>query len=264
MMRPHLAILQARIRVLLQYRAAAAAGFGTQLFWGFIRMMIFGAFYQSTSDPQPMTYEEVVTYIWLSQAMLVMMPWNVEEDVRELIRSGNVVYEMLRPVELYGLWFSRSLAFRFAPPLLRALPMFVIAGMFLGMSAPPSGASAAAWAAATLGALLVSASLTTLLSVSLLWTVTGEGVSRLVFSAVVFGSGLAVPIPLFPEWLQQILYFLPFRNLVDVPFRLYLGHIPPSQVWACLLHSAIWVAMLILAGKLLLNRGLRRMVIQGG
>lgn len=43
-MTPYLAILSARFRTLLQYRAAAAAGFGTQLFWGLIRMMIFEAF----------------------------------------------------------------------------------------------------------------------------------------------------------------------------------------------------------------------------
>ena len=59
------AILSARFSSLLQYRAAAAAGFGTQLFWGFIRVMIFHAFYRSTTAAQPMEFPEVVTYIWL-------------------------------------------------------------------------------------------------------------------------------------------------------------------------------------------------------
>ena len=36
-MRPYWAVLSARFRMLLQYRAAALAGLGTQVFWGLIR-----------------------------------------------------------------------------------------------------------------------------------------------------------------------------------------------------------------------------------
>ncbi|MCY3666395.1 MAG: ABC-2 family transporter protein [Gemmatimonadetes bacterium] len=39
-------------------------------------------------------------------------------------------------------------------------------------------------------------------------------------------------MPLFPDAFQPILDFLPFRGLADTPFRLYMGHIPASQVWS--------------------------------
>ena len=84
-------------RALLQYRAAALAGFGTQLFWGFIRVMIFKAFYLSTTDSQPMELDDVITYVWLGQAFLVFIPWNVDREIQALIRSGAVTYELLRP-----------------------------------------------------------------------------------------------------------------------------------------------------------------------
>ena len=51
---PYLALLSARYRMLLQYRAAAMAGAATQLFWGFIRIMILLAFYRSSSAEPPM------------------------------------------------------------------------------------------------------------------------------------------------------------------------------------------------------------------
>ncbi len=99
-MRAYWAILGARFRTLLQYRAAAAAGFATQLFWGMIRMMVFEAFYRSTSVPQPMSYPEVVAYIWLGQAMIAMFPWNIESDLKAMIRTGGVAYELVRPLDL--------------------------------------------------------------------------------------------------------------------------------------------------------------------
>ena len=263
-MTPYLAVLSARFRMLLQYRAAALAGFATNLFWGFIRVMIFEAFYRSSDAPQPMSRAEVVNYVWLGQAMFALLPWSVDNDVRTMIRSGTVAYELCRPLDLYALWFSRSLSDRLAPTLLRAAPMLVIAGLFLGLHPPPSLGSGMAWLAATAGALLLSSALATLMTLSLLWTLSGEGVTRLVPPLVLTLSGMIIPLPLFPDWAQPLLDFLPFRGLIDTPFRLYLGHIPASEWAGIVAHQLVWTGAIVLLGRALLARGTRRLVIQGG
>ena len=116
--RGYRAIFSARFRMLLQYRAAAVAGFGTQLFWGLIRMMIFTAFYGASRKAYPLTLQDTITYIWLGQAVLQMLPWNMDADVRAMVRTGTVAYELLRPLDLYTQWFMRSIAARAAPTLL--------------------------------------------------------------------------------------------------------------------------------------------------
>ena len=131
------AVLSAQFRALLQYRAAAIAGLGTQVFWGLIRVMIFQAFFRSTTAEQPMEVGDVLTYVWLSQAFLALLPWNQDNDLRALIRTGGVGYELLRPVDLYGFWYCRSLAFRIAPTALRAAPLIAFAGVFMGLVATP-------------------------------------------------------------------------------------------------------------------------------
>ncbi len=265
-MTAYYAILSARFRTLLQYRAAALAGFGTQLFWGLIRLMIFEAFYRSSSAPQPMRLDEVITYLWLGQAMFAMMPYTVtpDADVKNMIRSGTVAYELVRPLDLYTLWYSRLIAGRIAPTLLRAIPMFVVAMLFFGMRFPPSPASALAWVLTTFGALLLGCALSNLVTVSLLWTISGEGISRAAPSLVFLFSGMLVPLPFFPDWAQPIVNFLPFRGMVDVPFRLYTGNIPPSQAGASFAHQMAWTLAFVLVGRALLARGARRLVVQGG
>ena len=109
-MRAYRAILSAQVRTLLQYRAAAFAGLCTQLFFGFVMVMVYEAFYRSTTADMPMTYPQIVVYVWLGQAMLGMFPWNVDAEIRQQIRTGGVVYELLRPVDLYNLWFARTAA----------------------------------------------------------------------------------------------------------------------------------------------------------
>ena len=145
-MRAYAAIFSARARTLLQYRAAAVAGLVTQLFWGLIRVMIFTAFYQSSSAEQPMSLPQVVTYVWLSQAMFRLLPWGVDPDIRQMIGSGSVAYEMLRPLDVYSLWVTRAMANHAAPTLLRAIPMLPVAVLFFGLQAPASPAAFCAWA----------------------------------------------------------------------------------------------------------------------
>lgn len=263
-MRAYWAVVSARFRMLLQYRTAAVAGLGTQLFFGLLLIMIYEAFYRSNPSPQPMTAHEIVTYVWLGQALLGLFPWNVEPDIRSIVRSGDVVYELLRPLDLYTFWFSRALARRTAPTVLRAVPMFLIAGLFFGLQPPPSWASAGLWVVATLGAILLSCAISTLLNISLLWTISGEGISQLVIATVSIFSGMYVPLPFFPDWAQPVLNILPFRGLIDTPFRLYLGHIPPGHALSALAHQAIWIVVLVGLGRWTFARGTRRLVIQGG
>jgi ABC-2 type transport system permease protein len=258
--------------MMLQYRVAALAGLWTQVFFGVFLLMMYEAFYASSDAPQPITMAQIVGYTWLGQALLGMLPWNVDAEVRAMVRSGSVAYELCRPVDLYSLWYARALAWRTAPTILRAAPMCVFAALILPLiglgewrlQAPPSVSSAVAFTAAIVCALLLSCALTTLLNISLIWTIAGDGIVIMMTSATVFLSGMLVPLPLFPEWAQRILGWLPFAGLVDLPFRIYTGNIPPRDVALVLLRQLAWTFALILFGRWLLARGMRSIVVLGG
>jgi ABC-2 type transport system permease protein len=273
---PYLAVISARFRVLLQYRAAAVAGMSTQVFFGLVRVMILEAFYRSATPEalarQPMNPSDIAGYVWLGQAFLAMLPWNVDSDIRQMVRSGSIAYELTRPVDLYALWYARALALRTAPVLLRAVPLFLFAMLGLPLiglsewrlSAPPSLASGLSWACAMVGALLLSAALTTLLNITLLFTISGEGIVVFAAALVMLLSGMTIPLPLFPAWSQPLLRSLPFAGLVDLPFRLYTGNLPAAEAGWVLLHQVLWTVGLVAAGRWLLRHALSRVVVQGG
>lgn len=271
-MTPYPAIVAVRFKMLLQYRAAAWAGFTTQLFWGLIKVMVFAAFFASSSRVQPMSFEQVLVYIWLGQALLALLPWNVDQEVAEQIRTGGVAYELLRPLDLYAYWFARTLAFRAAPASLRMLPMLIFTFWvmpLLGLAdwalpAPPDWASGVSFCLAVVGMLALSTAFTMIMHISLMWTVSGEGFNRLMPGIVPVFAGLIIPLPLFPEWMQPLLYWQPFRGMADVPFRIYSGHIPVAQVPVELLNQWLWFAVLVGFGYWLLGRARHKLVVQGG
>lgn len=263
-MRPYLAIFGARFRALLQYRAAALAGMVTQVFWGFVRVMIFVAFYASTDVSHPMALPEVITYVWLTQAFLRMLPWHPDPDVEALINSGNVAYELMRPIDVYGLWWTRAFALRTAPVLLRCVPMLPPALLLFGMGAPANVPAAIMFGVSLIAAATLSAAITTLLSISMLVTISGRGVQALTLSVVNLMSGAIVPLSLLPEWFQVVLDVLPFRGLLDTPLRIYLGHLSGTGALLGLGHQVVWTLALVWLGRRLLRGALTRVVVQGG
>lgn len=258
------ALLSARFRSLLQYRSAAIAGAVTQVFWGLIRVMIFEAFYRSSTQPQPMNIQDVTTYIWLSQAFLILIPWSLDVDLRNLIRTGGVGYELVRPVDLYTYWYTRAIAGHTAPVALRVVPIILFAAAFMSLQPPASIAAAASFVITLIAAVLLSSAITTFLNITMLWTISGEGVAIIMRAFVNAFSGILVPLPLFPEWSQPVMNLLPFKGIIDAPFRLYMGHIPAEELPIHLAHQLIWIAIMILLGRWILTRGLRKLVVQGG
>src|SRR5688500_7658138 len=231
-LRPYTAVAGMRFRLLLQYRAAAVSGFLTQCWWGAIKIMVLAAFFRSAATT-PMTIRQAIDYIWLAQAFFRLLPWSADPEVTRMVRSGDVAYERLRPIELHGLWYARAVALRTATPMLRAFPMILLAGVVLplvglsewALSAPASVQAAVLFTASMVLVVALSSAISTLLDIMTVAALSDRGVNSVIGPIAIVLSGSLVPLPLFPEWMQPFLAFQPFAGLVDTPFRIYGGHL---------------------------------------
>ena len=112
---------------------------------------------------------------------------------------------------------------------------------------------------------LSSAAITTLMSISLLWTISGEGIAVLVSSVVALLAGMIIPLPLFPGLGAAAAARSAVRGMMDLPARVYTGDIPPPRPAWVLLHQAGLDGGPGRAGPLALRaRATRRLVVQGG
>jgi len=271
-LRPYAAVVSARYRMLLQYRAAALAGFATQLFWGAVKIMVLAAFYAVAANEQPMTFAQVIAYVWLGQALLGLLPWNVDAELSEKMLTGSVAYELLRPVDLYTFWYARTVAMRTATTTLRMIPMVVVVGFVMPLAGfgawslppPPDAGSAIAFVFSLAATVLLASAITMILHVALFWTISGRGFNTIMTGLVIGLSGMTVPLPLFPEWLQPFLEWQPFRGLADVPFRIYSGHIDAGRAAGEIALQLVWTLVFVMLGRIVLDVARRRLVVQGG
>ncbi|WP_423800384.1 ABC transporter permease [Neobacillus sp. SAB-20_R2A] len=267
-MRVYLAVLKLRLLMGMQYRAAALAGVATQFFWGMITIMVFEAFYESALTAPPISLTQIITYIWLQQAFLVFVTiWFRDAELFELITSGNIAYELCRPCELYGFWYAKLLAQRLSSAILRCFPILIVA-FFLPspyrMTLPPSFTAFILFLGSLILGLLLLVAVSMFMYISVFITKSPTG-SLLLFSVLgEFFAGLIIPIPLMPEWLQNIAYILPFRWTADFPFRVYSGHIPQHEALIGIVIQLVYLLVLVWSGRLALNRVLNQVVVQGG
>jgi ABC-2 type transport system permease protein len=267
-MKVYYSVLKLRLLYGLQYRAAALAGVATQFFWGFMYIMIFEAFYDHSLYTPPISLKELITYIWLQQAFLAfIMLWFRDNELFHLITSGNIAYELCRPCDMYGFWYAKLLAQRLSSALLRCFPILIVAFLLSDpyrMTIPPNLAAGVLFLLSLILGLLLLVAISMFIYISVFITMSPVG-SLLVFGVIgEFFAGLIIPIPLMPEWLQNVAYLLPFRLTADFPFRVYSGHIPQNEAIIGIFEQFVWFMILVWLGRIAMNKVLRRVVVQGG
>ena len=73
-----------------------------------------------------------------------------------------------------------------------------------------------------------------------------------------------MPLALFPDWLAQFSRLTPFGASVYIPIEVFLGTVQGTALLQGLLVQVVWAVFLILLDYLVLSRGVRKLVIQGG
>lgn len=267
-MKAYLSFFKVRFIRGLQYRTAAYAGVATQFAWGFMYIMLYQTFYKSNPSKAPMEFSQLSSYIWLQQAFLAFfMVWFLDNEIFDLIISGNVAYELCRPLDIYNSWFIKNCATRLSRTLLRCFPILIIASMLpepYSFHLPHSVPSALLFLCTMFLAFMVVVSYCMLVYIFTFYTISPMGVKMALVMTADFFSGSLVPLPFLPQWLTRYIYLSPFAAMQNVPLRIYSGQIPVNEALNSILLQLFWATVLIWLGKFIISKALTRVTVQGG
>lgn len=267
-MKKNISFLKLRFLMGLQYRAAALAGISTQFAWGAMEILLFRAFYETDAASFPMTFQALVSYTWFQQAFLALFAvWIMEDEVFESITNGNIAYELCRPINIYNMWFVRSVSLRSSRAILRCFPILIVAVCLpkpYRLTAPENGMVLGAFLISMILAFLVVVAFINLIYVSTLFVISPQGIRMIVVSVMDFFTGAIIPFPFFPDKIRSIMEALPFAAMQNTPLRIYSGDIASGQIIEKILLQIIWLVVLVIAGKGLCKIAERKVIVQGG
>lgn len=250
----------------LQYRAKAISGIATQFFWGLLYIYLYTSFMKD-SAVDGFSISQMASFIWLGQAFFVLRYMDLPKKCASEIENGDVCYKFVRPINLYNQWYFEHLGYKLSATLLRFLPILLISSLLpssIGLSLPVSFTAFILFIITlAIGALMASA-LSMIIVYLTFKTQSAKGTQTIVNTLCSLLGGFYIPIPLMPQSLQNILNYLPFRYVIDLPFRIYIGNVDIKSALVFTLISLSWLIILVGLGKLLLKKALKKTVIQGG
>ncbi|MDQ4104671.1 MAG: ABC-2 family transporter protein [Actinomycetota bacterium] len=257
----YLRLVRAGFRRYSTYRQAVVAGLATNVVFGFMRCAVLLTVFAGSAQVAGYDPSRTVTYVWIGQGLLaVVLLWG-NTDFGERVRSGDVAIDLLRPMDLQVALLAEDLGRAGFALLTRFTVPLLIGLAFFELTLPSSALRWAVLGVSVLLAILVSFAIRFMLNLVAFWLLDWRGVLSLY--AVIGGllSGLAIPIAFFPDWARVAIWATPFPAILQAPIDIAIGRgaAPPL-----LAHQLIWAVALLGAGRLVVARAVRTLVIQGG
>jgi ABC-2 type transport system permease protein len=257
------ALARAGFRRYATYRQATVAGAATNTVFGFLRCYVVlasaaaaGGTVAGYRGPQ------LVTFVWVSQGMLATVSIWGNWTQAERILSGEVVADLLRPINPVWQLLAADLG-RMCNALLLRFTIPVAVGMLaFDFYLPRHWSTYPLFAVSLVAATVISFGCQHLVMSAVYWLLDVRGPR--VLWALVSGllSGMLFPLWFLPEpWPVLLTYGTPFPAMIQAPMDLLVERRPAAILLAT---QAVWVVPVLAAALAVQRVADRKLVIQGG
>ena len=244
------------------YRGATFAGVFTNTVFGFMLASVLLAVYRSRPTVGGYDVTDAVTFVWITQGMLMTVHIWAWAEIALRVRTGDVATDFQRPVDFQGYWLAQDLGRAAYHAIFRGVPPILVASLVFRLRFPAHPLTWVWFAVSLLLAVCVSFALRFLTNLAAFWIHDHRGIIAVTGFTFPFLAGFwGIPLTFFPAGVARVLNALPFASMGQVPLSVFLEK---SAVVPLLAVQAAWALVLLAAGRLLLRAAERRLVIQGG
>ncbi|MGD9485347.1 ABC-2 family transporter protein [Streptomyces sp. TRM70308] len=249
------------------YRVATLAGVFTNTVFGFILAYTFVALWHERPQLGGYTPEQALTFVWIGQALLAtvaLMGGGVEEELQGRVRSGDVGIDLYRPADLQVWWLSADLGRAAFHLLGRGIVPLAVGALGFPLALPALPLPWLLFLVSVALGVVVGFAIRYLVALSAFWLLDGVGVRALSGLLGVFFSGMLLPLTLFPGVFGEVVRWLPWAAMLQVPADVLLGVHRGGDTLAALAFQAGWALALLALGRAVQRLAVRKVVVQGG
>ncbi|HSL58305.1 MAG TPA: ABC-2 family transporter protein [Acidimicrobiales bacterium] len=260
----YLQVVRLTARRMSTYRGATVAGVVTNTVFGFILAYVMLAVFRERPDIGGFDAIDAVTFVFVTQGMLMVVGVFGSTEQADRVLTGDVAVDLSRPYDLQGWWAAVAYGKAAFYAVFRGVPPFLVGALVFDFRLPE--------ATTTWGWFLLTVALGVgvafafgfLIQLAAFWLIDIRGLSQLGWLTAQFLSGVFVPVVLFPDWLETLARALPFVAMVQLPVEVFLEQHRGGERIAVLAHQVTWLAILVGAGRIVMARAVRKVVVQGG
>lgn len=186
-----------------------------------VQYFIWSAVYGGEGAIHGMKLQQMLTYFGATALIGYLTMDFADWNLQMLVRTGKFLTFTLRPIHHRFFAFSQKLGHRVLGFFFEFIPCFLIFQYIFKVDMIPKYIG---WTILSIiFAFLMNFYVNYCIGMTAFWLVQASGV-RQVFQALssIF-SGAIIPLVFFPEFLQKLLFFLPFQYIIYVPSMVFSG-----------------------------------------
>lgn len=179
------------------------------------------------------------------------------------IREGELNKDLLRPVLPLHYDIAYFAGWKFVV-ILFWIPLAVGLSLVFDPTLDPRPLEILVFAVAIWGAYLIRTMLQESLGMLCFWTTRGAAIFDLYMTTELLLSGRLVPLPLMPDWVQNIARFLPFQYAFFFPIESLVGDLSNGELLRGLLAQLLWILIGLAIFRLAWKHAIKRYSAVGG
>lgn len=263
-LRAYFYVYKIQIQKTLAYRFDVYSNILGQCIVMFATAFFWKALYAGHETVQGVSLNDMLVYTIVSSAMAMLFSIQVENRVSDSVWNGTIATDMVKPINLFGIYFFEDLGHTTSIIFQNIVPILLLGSIFITVPKPESISSFLLFlvclAMSYLINWLLAACFSTIAFVAVRigpMRATKEHLIRLL-------SGSIIPMWFFPEGLRNVLECLPFVYIFQLPLDLYIGKVDASTALPRVGVQFIWLIILIVLFQHLQKKITKHVMVQGG
>ena len=228
-----------------------------------VYVFIWLAIYNNGNEILGMSFEQVTTYYILVVSLSPIINWGVNEILGNSIREGEILRELLNPISYFSYYFGIRIG-ELIESVIVGIITFGICALLFGVLLPSGILNFLAFIVLICLAVTVVYFFEIIIAMIAFYTNSIWGIEIFKRSILSIFSGMIAPITLFPEILQKTANFLPFKDCIYTPISIYFGELSNIEILQVMLRQSIWIAILYIIAKVVFNKAVKNLTINGG
>jgi ABC-2 type transport system permease protein len=200
---------------------------------------------------------EMITYIFLVGILQSLILASILNGLAQTIYSGNLSYELLKPVNIFAYLGVQDLADKAKNFLFILLETAILFFLFKPSVVVPDVATLGIFSLWIIGGIIINFWISLLFGSLGFWSPETWGPRFLFFMFLDFTAGRLFPLDILPKFIQNIVFVTPFPYFSFVQTQLFLGKLSSMEVLRHSLVMTAWIIGLGLLVKVIWSRGLK-------
>ena len=228
-----------------------------------VYVFIWLAIYNKGNQILGMTFEQVTTYYILVVSLNPIISWGINETMGNAIREGEILRELLNPISYFNYYFGIRIG-ELIESVIVGIITFLICSLLFGVLLPASLLNFIFFMIVISLSVVIVYFFELIIGTSAFYTNSIWGVEILKRAILSIFSGMIAPISLFPEIFQKVANILPFKDCIYTPISIYFGQLNNTEILQVILKQFIWIFILYIVAKILFNKAVKNVTVNGG